>query len=290
MSFDLAITSFGLPERSVPADSMGWVLDDWKQTGPLCRSLVDGYVSGRDQSERTERALFIVFHLLAEKADTATFAPLCRLLRDPERASLIFGDDGLAQSVPSILISTFDGDPAPLYALADNPAADAQLRGDVLMVLAYFARTRRISESDLYRHLAAMPHRAAQDEAPDLWLGWVNAVGGMGFAGLAAQAEAMFQDDRVGPEMMDPADFWDDLREARENPGQRSGAVWRGLGPVGSAVEFLAAWAGEGEEDDKSIWGLPAEPVRNPLRDVGRNDPCPCGSGKKFKKCCLAAA
>ncbi|MBO3276352.1 SEC-C metal-binding domain-containing protein [Pseudomonas schmalbachii] len=27
------------------------------------------------------------------------------------------------------------------------------------------------------------------------------------------------------------------------------------------------------------------EPVRNPLKDVGRNDPCPCGSGNKFKKC-----
>lgn len=25
----------------------------------------------------------------------------------------------------------------------------------------------------------------------------------------------------------------------------------------------------------------------DPYRDVGRNDPCPCGSGKKFKKCCL---
>ena len=23
---------------------------------------------------------------------------------------------------------------------------------------------------------------------------------------------------------------------------------------------------------------------------VGRNDPCPCGSGKKFKKCCLGGA
>jgi hypothetical protein len=21
---------------------------------------------------------------------------------------------------------------------------------------------------------------------------------------------------------------------------------------------------------------------------IGRNDPCPCGSGKKFKKCCLS--
>lgn len=29
------------------------------------------------------------------------------------------------------------------------------------------------------------------------------------------------------------------------------------------------------------------EPARNPLKDVGRNDPCPCGSGDKFKKCCL---
>lgn len=27
------------------------------------------------------------------------------------------------------------------------------------------------------------------------------------------------------------------------------------------------------------------DPVRNPLKDVGRNDPCPCGSHKKFKKC-----
>ncbi|ARS54461.1 SEC-C metal-binding domain-containing protein [Kushneria konosiri] len=27
------------------------------------------------------------------------------------------------------------------------------------------------------------------------------------------------------------------------------------------------------------------KPARNALKDVGRNDPCPCGSGKKFKKC-----
>ena len=29
------------------------------------------------------------------------------------------------------------------------------------------------------------------------------------------------------------------------------------------------------------------EPVRNLGRKVGRNDPCPCGSGKKFKACCM---
>jgi preprotein translocase subunit SecA len=29
------------------------------------------------------------------------------------------------------------------------------------------------------------------------------------------------------------------------------------------------------------------EPVRNFGKKVGRNDPCPCGSGKKFKACCM---
>jgi len=29
-----------------------------------------------------------------------------------------------------------------------------------------------------------------------------------------------------------------------------------------------------------------AEPIRNVGRKVGRNDPCPCGSGRKFKNCC----
>lgn len=28
------------------------------------------------------------------------------------------------------------------------------------------------------------------------------------------------------------------------------------------------------------------EPVRREGPKVGRNDPCPCGSGRKFKKCC----
>ncbi len=27
--------------------------------------------------------------------------------------------------------------------------------------------------------------------------------------------------------------------------------------------------------------------VRRRMVKIGRNDPCPCGSGKKFKKCCL---
>lgn len=33
--------------------------------------------------------------------------------------------------------------------------------------------------------------------------------------------------------------------------------------------------------------GYDPTPEQRTRNRVGRNDPCPCGSGKKFKKCCL---
>lgn len=37
-------------------------------------------------------------------------------------------------------------------------------------------------------------------------------------------------------------------------------------------------------KEHKDIYGEPANEINY---NVGRNDPCPCGSGKKYKKCCL---
>lgn len=45
-----------------------------------------------------------------------------------------------------------------------------------------------------------------------------------------------------------------------------------------------SAYYGEHLRNDGSIKG---DTVRHTLAKVGRNDPCPCGSGKKFKKCCI---
>ena len=55
---------------------------------------------------------------------------------------------------------------------------------------------------------------------------------------------------------------------------------WAHFGELASGrrAEELAA-AGDFDDDG------PVEPYRAPVK-VGRNEPCPCGSGKKYKKCC----
>src|SRR5207249_651023 len=71
---------------------------------------------------------------------------------------------------------------------------------------------------------------------------------------------------------------------------------YSGGGPVGSAEAIAMATAGaesavgayaDGELDEHELMGTFVEQrvVDDEFAGVGRNDPCPCGSGKKFKKC-----
>jgi uncharacterized protein len=52
-----------------------------------------------------------------------------------------------------------------------------------------------------------------------------------------------------------------------------------------TAPDLIADWAQL--LYDRRVAAEGGAPVR-PGPKVGRNDPCPCGSGKKYKKCCGA--
>src|SRR5438309_906568 len=95
------------------------------------------------------------------------------------------------------------------------------------------------------------------------------------------------------------AERWLKLQiEVGPPPGDIGGPGVRGPrpGPVGRPRRPTPMVASKPEADglirgDTPALRTPAPgvPVPNPYASVGRNDPCPCGSGKKFKKCHGAA-
>ena len=60
------------------------------------------------------------------------------------------------------------------------------------------------------------------------------------------------------------------------------------------AAQDVAAAAGDGQAPGGDVPGTPPRPGAGPPRakpgKVGRNEPCPCGSGKKYKRCCMRRA
>ena len=54
---------------------------------------------------------------------------------------------------------------------------------------------------------------------------------------------------------------------------------------AGSTIQNMRAQADQTSANTTE--GKKQEPIRNRQQKVGRNDPCPCGSGKKYKNCCM---
>ena len=51
--------------------------------------------------------------------------------------------------------------------------------------------------------------------------------------------------------------------------------------------EFTLTLKKSGKKESQRGNAMSETPPTFPSRNYGRNDPCPCGSGKKYKKCCL---
>ena len=47
-------------------------------------------------------------------------------------------------------------------------------------------------------------------------------------------------------------------------------------------AELLGWWGTLDRREQKKLWN---QPTVNETPKVGRNEPCPCGSGKKYKQC-----
>jgi hypothetical protein len=132
-----------------------------------------------------------------------------------------------------------------------------------------------------------------------VWVGWQQAIARLGLADLESLVETAFACGWVCSDVLSLKHFREDLRAAREAadpadvfPDTEKDSYLDDL------VGRLSTWASFQPEKPRESVRRPAgtlvpdaaSPARNPYRDVGRNDPCPCGSGKKFKKCCLGKA
>jgi hypothetical protein len=84
------------------------------------------------------------------------------------------------------------------------------------------------------------------------------------------------------------APFRDALTETR----REQDLAWRGQTQSladQAAARLAAALAAQGRPHTKSP--LPFKPklaIVQPAGQPSRNQPCPCGSGKKFKRCCMS--
>jgi hypothetical protein len=229
---------------------------------------------------------------MAQKRETKAFPLLCAIARAPVDGVVPMFGFAIEASLSQLFASLFDGNVEALTGIAELDRLDPMMRTTAFDALAIIAILRPEFRGKIEDWLVDF---SARGEEEVYWDGWALAAATLGMERLRPHIEAAIEDMRIDAAFVDMATLEPLFALARQDPTGRLTLEEEGVGYIDDAITHLRLL--EEEEDalmaeadmDDDHGAQPAAPAENPFRDVGRNDPCPCGSGKKFKKCCLAA-
>jgi uncharacterized protein len=287
------------PDR-LPTEAIRAAAADRASMVPIFIQAIDQHrPAGASPSE--QNALFFMFHLLGDWREKTAYRALARLLRRPHDEIDGILDGCITETTHRVMAAVFDGDPHPLYDIILDPEADEFIRSRMCEAIAMVTLRGELSKAEAARFLRECYSQLDPQDECFVWHGWENAIALLGLIELKPLVAQAFALGYISTSWLRFEHFEEDLRQAIENPGAPPGRRRDEFSLFGDTIEELSTWHCFREEvptskvptSKKNVApALPLSrpsdgPMINPLRSVGRNDPCPCGSGRKFKKCCL---
>jgi hypothetical protein len=259
---------------------------------PLLQA-IDAGVADPENAPEPQALLFAyALYLMARWRETRAFASVLRWLSLPGDGAFAIAGDVLTQDGGRILAAVCDGDLAPIRALILHRDADEFSRSAGVSALARLAAWGEVARERVVAELLWLAREGLEREASYVW---------DGLASECADIEALevFPEIRraYAEQLIDPMSISaEELDKVEASPR----GLWLdrnqdGYPPIGDVADATSWWAAFHKSHGRrgvTDTAPPHEyeridPYRAPPK-VGRNEPCPCGSGRKYKKCCGA--
>ena len=277
-----------------------------RATGKFARAAVEAAVAHREEvtpgllrilEEPVDRAaqlgaeggymahLYAMF-LLAQFRETRAYPLVVRFASLPGGVLDALASDFITEDLGQVLASVCGGELAGIQSLIENEGVSEWVRGTALSSLVTLVAAGQKTRDEIVNYFARLYRGKLVRQWSHVW-----------------DALVSFSSDLHAAELRD--DIEQAYREGLVDSGYiRFDVVKRGFAmdkddilarlafdPHHRLVEDTAAemewWACFREAQPKRAENAPT-PVQKAAPKTGRNEPCPCGSGKKYKKCCGA--
>jgi hypothetical protein len=250
--------------------------------------------------------LFAIY-LLAQFRERGALDAFRRFFSLPGDQALDLTGDMVTENGAAVIASVCGGDPAPLLKLIHDESVNDFVRTqaiDALLVQAGWGeRPREAVIDDLRRLFQTLP----KPGNAFVWAGVAGAVCDFNAPELMPEVRQVFAEELVDESMIGLEDAEESMSGASPNKFANSASRYETLlernAPIDAVAECSTWLCFRDEEEDDALLededvfdeadadrfaheiAYGEKPFIAPPK-VGRNDPCPCGSGKKYKKCC----
>jgi hypothetical protein len=235
--------------------------------------------------------LFALF-LLAQFRETRAYPLIVRLARNPEFETLT--GTVATENLRQILASVCGGDMEPIERLIEDPEVDEWVRGAAVGALGVLLHTGAKPRDAISAYLGQLCAGRLEREPNHVWDCVVEVCTDFGMSEHLEEIRRLYREEIADPFV----DALEDLeREIALPPGQSTRVRWDRYELIDDTLAEMERWhcfdPAATDEDELSELDLlaaadelPGTPIVREAPKIGRNDQCPCGSGKKYKKCC----
>ena len=276
---------------------------------PLIRAVERGVADPMGVAKNDWSLISFATYLLARWREPRAYPAFIRWLSLPDRGAFDLGSDTVTEMGGRFLALVCGGDLQPIKTLILNREANEYCRGQAVIALALLAAWREVPHQEVTDYFVWLAREGLEREHCHVWDNLAATSADIEALGVFSELRRAYEDGLINPGSMSE----EELDEVENRPRGTGLATFRERHPAAIDVLRDTAWWSCFREDpvlekdrkrsrkfienllpgpETSLSPTPSSwPVAQPFRappKVGRNDPCPCGSGKKYKKCCGA--
>ena len=248
-----------------------------------------------DKDESYIRHIYAIY-LLAQFREAAAYPLLVDFVMAPGEVIEDLLGDIVTEDLGRMLASICHGDLTPIKRLIEDPDVDEWVRSAALDALVDLYVDGQLARETLISYLKELFSLKVERKPSFIWCAMVNAACDLHPGELLEEIRRAYSDNLVDRESVTFEDVQEALQRNKEEVLDDTRKYGKGL--IGDVADEIGWWAcfhedreNEFERDRLEIgddyWRRVATTVVRNRPKIGRNDPCPCGSGKKYKKCCL---
>jgi len=242
--------------------------------------------------------LFAIF-LLAQFREKPAYPLLIKIVSAPGEIPFDLFGDTITGGLSQVLASVYDGNSALLRGLVESEQVNEFVRSAALNTFLALENTGQMPRETVLDYFHDLFHGRLERTPSYAWSSLVCVVADLPAPELLEEVRQAYADGLVDTKVADLEGIERDVKAPE--PWRRDRRYL-----ITDAIAEMEWWASFHLEDSRpkklpksEVPVLPSPPpvpdsdseyvapqpfVREPK--IGRNDPCPCGSGKKYKKCC----
>lgn len=230
------------------------------------------------------------FYLLGQFREQALFPKLLQLLHwsDPELDRTV--GDFITEASGRILASVYNGDLDALQELVENEESDEFARGQAILAVTILVLHEQLDRKEI----AVYYQKLLKDEKMSTYLNAeiINSACDLHLDELLEDIQWAYEKELVDDQVVNLDDVKTEMALDKK-VGLDYSKSDRNKQYIDDTIKELQWWHIFNQNKKKSHKkGLKAPSGNKPIVQeikIGRNDPCVCGSGKKYKKCCGAS-